>query len=153
MALKKSGRLANVISRNGQKQLKNYGFYIYFTKSKAATIWELLSTILFIFYIVLIIMQIIFWVKNVQKWKLSYKLIQYMPLLCADYLKNYPLSDLHLIFALIIQNDQARKVTFKSIRIQKLVFQTIWVGNKVLTALHTEELYKFLPVLMEVGIL
>ena len=59
-------------------------------------------------------MQIFFWVRNVQKWKLSYQMIQYMPLLCADYLKHYPLSDLHLIMALINQNDQARKVYFIS---------------------------------------
>ena len=57
-----------------------------------------------------LILQIIFWYKNIQSWRKSYKMVQYLPLQGANYLQNYPLSDLHVLMAIINQNDQARKV-------------------------------------------
>merc|ERR1719394_64713 len=88
------------------------------------------------FYCIVFILQISFWYTNVKSWKKSYKLVEFLPLQGASYLQNNALSDLHLLMAIINQNDQARK--------------TISLVDKVLSSLEKNERVKFLPVLMEV---
>jgi len=48
---------------------------------------------------------------------------------------DYETSDLHCIMALANENNRSR--------------ETIWAGDKVTSALSNEEMYKFLPVMME----
>jgi len=103
---------------------------------KAIAVWTLMSMLLFIFYCAILILQLIFWYKNIESWRKSYKMVQYLPLQGASYLQNNALSDLHVLMAIINQNDQARK--------------TISLVDKVLSSLEKNERVKFLPVLMEV---
>ena len=77
---------------------------------KAIAVWTLMSMLLFIFYCAILILQLIFWYKNIESWRKSYKMVQYLPLQGASYLQNNALSDLHVLMAIINQNDQARKV-------------------------------------------
>ena len=58
-----------------------------------------------------------------------------MPLQADDLVADYSISDLHCIMALAHENNRSRL--------------TIWAGDKVTSALSSDELYKFLPVMME----
>ena len=73
--------------------------------------------------------------RNVRSWRKSCKLIRYMPLQADDLVADYSISDLHCIMALAHENNRSRL--------------TIWAGDKVTSALSSDELYKFLPVMME----
>ena len=48
---------------------------------------------------------------------------------------EHQISDLHCIMALAHENNRSRV--------------TIWAGDKVTSALNNDEMYKFLPVMME----
>jgi len=102
---------------------------------KSTVFWEYVSYLLFIFYAICFIYQIGAHVTNVRNWRKSCKMIKYMPLQADDLVADYETSDLHCIMALANENNRSR--------------ETIWAGDKVTSALSNEEMYKFLPVMME----
>jgi len=102
---------------------------------KATVFWEYVSYLLFIFYAICFVYQIGAHVTNVRNWRKSCKMIKYMPLQADDLVADYETSDLHCIMALANENNRSRV--------------TIWAGDKVTSALSDEEMYKFLPVMME----
>ena len=66
---------------------------------------------------------------------------------------DYETSDLHCIMALANENNRSREVRYPYYThiTTRLNFKikTIWAGDKVTSALSNEEMYKFLPVMME----
>ena len=76
-------------------------------------IQKVLRTKKIVIFCKVFILQVWFWYNNIQSWKKSYKLVEFLPLQGASYLRNNPLSDLHVLMSIINQTDQARKVNFK----------------------------------------
>ena len=62
-------------------------------------------------------------------------MLVYMPLQAADLVADYKNSDLHCIMALANENNRSR--------------ETIWACDKVTSALASDEIYKFLPIMLE----
>ena len=102
---------------------------------KSIVFWEYVSFLLFTIYAIAFMYQIGAHCRNVRSWRKSCKLIRYMPLQADDLVADFKISDLHCIMALAHENNRSRV--------------TIWAGDKVTSALSNAEMYKFLPVMME----
>lgn len=68
-------------------------------------------------------------------WQKGCKMIANMPFKAHDMIAQHRTSDLHCIMALANENSRSR--------------ETIWACDKVTSSLATNEMYKFLPVFME----
>ena len=84
---------------------------------KGEAIRRLLSVILFIFYILIFIGEIVWWTSNVRNWRKCYRLVQYLPIESAsNFVRDNTITDLHLILAMVELNGSRQKVSHTNIR-------------------------------------
>lgn len=74
-------------------------------------------------------------IKSLSTWQKGCKVMKFLPLEAHALLAQHSNSDLHCIMALANENNRSRK--------------TIWAVEKVTSTLRTDEMFKFLPIMME----
>ncbi len=79
------------------------------------------------------ILQIIFYIVQLQRWRRTNVLLQFLPLRGADYLRIYSISDLHVLIALVNENDKARKTIQVLENVFKYNYMTTIVSQRYAT--------------------